>query len=71
MPSTTEGLYQKYTIIDNRTGAVIGDRTFTLNLDTDPDAAVALNAYAEAIRDKNPALYSDLLDWLDSMPVIL
>ena len=68
MPENDKGYYKKYTIIDNRTGDEVDDATFTLNLDTDPDARVALEAYAEAIREKNPSLYQDLMDLLGAVP---
>jgi hypothetical protein len=68
MPETDKGYYQKYTVIDNRTGEEVEGRTFTLNLDTDPHAAEALVCYAEAIENENPTLYRDLLDML-AVPV--
>ena len=63
-PENDKGYYQRYTVIDNRAGEEVDGPTFTLNLDTDPDARVALECYAEAIREKNPALYDDLVDML-------
>lgn len=65
MPENDKGYYQKYTVIDNRTGEEVEGQTFTLNLDTDPAAKVAMQAYAEAIMQDNPTLYADILEMIN------
>jgi hypothetical protein len=59
------GYYQKYTVIDNRTGDPVEGRTFTLNLDTDPFAMGALAAYREAIHEDGG--YGNLVADLDDI----
>jgi hypothetical protein len=40
-------------------------RCFILNLDRDPHARVAMEAYANSIRETFPQTYIDILNWLD------
>jgi hypothetical protein len=40
--------YKKFTVIDNRTGEEVEERTFTLKIDSDPFAGPALLAYRDA-----------------------
>ena len=44
----SEGLYEKYTVIDNATGDKVDRFTFTLIPESDDAAVTALRAYAEA-----------------------
>lgn len=52
-----QGLYDRYTVIDNRTGQQVEDGFFVLKL-TDPVALKALMTYAEYTDD--PVLATDL-----------
>jgi hypothetical protein len=55
------GLYDKY-VIQKADGLPVDPRAhyFVLRYDTDPHAKVALRAYADAIRIRNPRLASDI-----------
>lgn len=48
------GLYNKYTIIDNRTGEVVTEECFVLKPKTDEAARIALKTYADAIDYEKP-----------------
>lgn len=53
-------LYDKFTVIDNRTGDRVQDQTFTLIPSRDPAARIAVQAYADTIEADNPDLAADL-----------
>ena len=57
----SNGLYDKY-LIQKADGAPVDPRAryFVLRYDTDPHAKVALRAYADAIRPRNPKLANDI-----------
>jgi hypothetical protein len=55
-----QGYWEKYNVIDNRTGEMVKGRTFTFLLDSDPHAEVAMLAYARAIQNENPTLATDI-----------
>ena len=55
------GLYGKYNITKSATGEPINGFAFVLKPDTDPAAHAALTTYAEAVKDSNPKLWSDLM----------
>lgn len=53
--------YPKFKVIDNRTGQEVDPATcFTLIPSRDPNATVALRAYADAVRAELPQLAADL-----------
>jgi hypothetical protein len=58
------GLYGKY-IIKKANGEPTDPAAqyFVLRIDSDPHARHAIQAYAESIKDDNPALAEDLLRW--------
>ena len=65
-----DGYWQKYRVIDNRTGEEVHERTFTIKLDSDPHAAAAMRAYANAVWGDNPTLADELWNMFpDTNPV--
>lgn len=56
----TRGYYEKFTVIDNRTGEVYPYKTFTIKI-SDPHSGPALLAYAGSVRTENPSLFRDLI----------
>lgn len=63
------GLYDKFTVVRNDGRSSPGERHhgceyFVLDLDHDPFARIALQAYAEACLPEFPALATDLFDKL-------
>jgi hypothetical protein len=58
------GLFDKYTVINNVTNEVIKERTFTLVPSRDPAAVAALRTYAQYA---NKVLANDLNQWLDDI----
>ena len=60
-----QGLYNKYTVINNETGREVEDWCFVLKPSKDPAAKVALKAYANAT--ENESLRNDLYVVLKEM----
>lgn len=60
------GLYHKYTIVNNETGLPIED-AFVLKPQSDKEARSALRVYASLVRIHNPTLAQDLDTWLDNI----
>lgn len=61
MSEDSKGLYDKFTVIDNRTGAQhTGRKHFVMFFD-DPECKAALETYALTVADRNPALANDIL----------
>lgn len=55
------GFYQKYTVIRNDGKPLEPNaQWFVLMIHKDPHAVVALQAYADSVRDTNPTLAHDL-----------
>lgn len=65
MSQDTNGYYQKFRVIDNRTGEEVTEPTFTLKLLSDPFARHAVLTYAQDIAEQNPQLLQDLNDHFD------
>lgn len=61
-----QGLYAKYTIINNETGIEV-DECFVLKPRKDYHALGALHFYADSVRDDNPQLADELMAWLDDI----
>lgn len=55
------GIYEKY-VVERTDGKPEDCQYFVLNLDKDPYALAAIEAYAQACRSDNPGLSSDLLE---------
>jgi hypothetical protein len=60
-----KGLYKKYRVIEVATGEEVEEPTFTFKLQSDQYAIAPMMAYAEAIKDVNPKLYTDILRFFD------
>jgi hypothetical protein len=60
-----QGLYKKFTVINNETGEEVQEQTFTLNPQTDPIAKSALLHYAS--ETPNQALRNDIRNWLQDL----
>lgn len=60
---STTGLYDKYTIINNKSGEPIDEDAFVLKPDKDPAARKALITYA--VNTKNERLRNNLYDWVE------
>ena len=65
----TEGLYRKYRVTRLDGSSRSGRKHelceyFVLDLEHDPHARPALEAYAESCEDSHPHLAADLRDWL-------
>lgn len=67
MLSNTEGLYNKYTVINNDTGETVED-CFILKPMEDKAAREALRCYAKAT--DNEVLSRDLNKWVDKIEVM-
>lgn len=59
-----EGLYDKYTVIDNSTGQRVKEATFTLIPSVDSVAVTALRTYAQHC---DGVLAVQLNEWLDKV----
>ena len=68
MPVNQRGLYRKFEWA-HRDGSPIDPdaRYFMLRPGNDPHAAAAVLAYAESVSDDNPALASDLNEWIEQL----
>lgn len=64
-PAQSKGLYDKFTVIDNRTGEVVRTPVFVLRPDKDPVAWDALLAYSSFT--SNDELRKDLIKWITSI----
>lgn len=64
-----QGIYAKYTVTKNEDGEVIKD-CFVLRPGHDPNARLALYAYAMSVREENPSLAADIFGWLYHLPDI-
>jgi len=61
-----------HTCNNDPSGLIAPDRQacyFVLRIDKDPNARLALRAYAKAVRPRNPQLADDLLKWLETTPI--
>jgi hypothetical protein len=63
---TEQGMYEKYTVTNVRTGEIVKD-CFILRPGSDPHAIPALRAYAGSVKKKDPQLSDDLTRWLNRL----
>jgi hypothetical protein len=63
----SKGLYKKYTVIKEKDGEVVSDETFVLKPASDNHAIVALVVYSLSVRNENPELADDLIDWIEGL----
>lgn len=65
MNTTQLGIYNKYTVIDNKTGQPVDGAVFVLKPDKDPAALKSLETYASAT--DNTKLSEDIMMWIDQI----
>jgi hypothetical protein len=61
------GLYDKYTVTNNKTGEVVDGPTFVLRPDKDLNAALALMIYGAVVEDENQHLALGIAQALDEV----
>lgn len=63
--NTTQGLFRKYKVLKaNGDNVDPAAEYFVLRIDKDPHARIALQAYADSVKEFNPNFASDLRCWL-------
>lgn len=60
------GLYSKYYVVNRETHREV-DNCFVLRPATDPAAMIAMAVYAGAVKDSNPELFQNIMDWLNNI----
>lgn len=60
-----KGLYQKFKVTDTNSGKEVEEKSFTLIPSKDPHAIKALETYANSVKQENPVLAKEILDWIN------